>query len=757
MTNNYVPDLSQLGSGDIARSQDVNDRYENTVAGFDRLPEPKVGEQGFSAPTPVGEPVNSDHAATKNFVETGVTSQVVIAEGYKDDAAASAAAALASEQAADASETVALNQAGIATTKASEASTSAANALASENAAASSETAAGLSEAAADADRIAAQSAKTDAETAKTAAEAAQTAAELAYDSFDDRYLGPKAADPTVDNDGNALLTGALYFDTNNDDMKVYNGSNWVVAYIPPESLTLQEVTDNGATTNAAVTFSGSLTASNASVNLTSLGTTTSTTDPVLMITAAGLVEKKTLGSNAFNSNTYDNYQGWQLNGGTSTEAIGKNETVTFVGSGGASVTNSGNTVTINSTDTNTTNFNIQANSGTATNISAGETVNFTGSGGISVTRSANSFTIDGSSAGITDVVSDTTPQLGGTLDANGNIIDMGVNTITDAKVGQWDAAYGDKVNTVGFDTGTGILTLNRQDGGTVTKDLDGRYVVSSFSVTNANTGSTIVSRDANGDSSHRYLNTSYVNMSHSSSTRSSETIFYSSTDNFIRKNNATGFRASLNVPTRTGGDASGTWGISITGNAGSATDASTLGGASASDGASTSTIVKRTSGGYIFANYFNTTPNDIADGSVTSFCAESGNDGYIRHVKASGAHTFLETGITPGSISTEHNLGSVNYVYNVAGGTPTRGDCSTHVYQVWSANLALTLTSTTWQVGDIVVVSNAKGTQTAQVTASRIYMPNGSFDTVVTLNNQVGSFRLAKYTTTTGYWMVLP
>lgn len=42
-----------------------------------------------------------------------------------------------------------------------------------------------------------------------------------------------------------------------------------------------------------------------------------------------------------------------------------------------------------------------------------------------------------------TDLVDDTTPQLGGTLDANGNDIDMGTNTITDTKVGQWDTAYG--------------------------------------------------------------------------------------------------------------------------------------------------------------------------------------------------------------------------------------------------------------------------------------------------------------------------
>ena len=51
------------------------------------------------------------------------------------------------------------------------------------------------------------------------------------------------------------------------------------------------------------------------------------------------------------------------------------------------------------------------------------------------------SWTVD--SGGISNVVEDTTPQLGGELDANGNNINMGVNTITDPKVGQWNTAYG--------------------------------------------------------------------------------------------------------------------------------------------------------------------------------------------------------------------------------------------------------------------------------------------------------------------------
>ena len=46
-------------------------------------------------------------------------------------------------------------------------------------------------------------------------------------------------------------------------------------------------------------------------------------------------------------------------------------------------------------------------------------------------------------SAGILDIVEDVTPQLGGTLDANGNTIDMGTNVITDAGVANWNTAYG--------------------------------------------------------------------------------------------------------------------------------------------------------------------------------------------------------------------------------------------------------------------------------------------------------------------------
>ena len=70
----------------------------------------------------------------------------------------------------------------------------------------------------------------TAAATSETNAATSATAAAASYDSFDDRYLGAKSSDPTVDNDGDALVDGALYFNTTNNVMMVYDLGNttWV-------------------------------------------------------------------------------------------------------------------------------------------------------------------------------------------------------------------------------------------------------------------------------------------------------------------------------------------------------------------------------------------------------------------------------------------------------------------------------------------------------------------------------------------------
>jgi hypothetical protein len=60
-----------------------------------------------------------------------------------------------------------------------------------------------------------------------TAAAASATAAAASYDSFDDRYLGSKSTAPSVDNDGDALLEGAIYWNSSANAMYAWTGSEW--------------------------------------------------------------------------------------------------------------------------------------------------------------------------------------------------------------------------------------------------------------------------------------------------------------------------------------------------------------------------------------------------------------------------------------------------------------------------------------------------------------------------------------------------
>ena len=88
---------------------------------------------------------------------------------------------------------------------------------------------------------------------AKTSADAA----ELALDQFTDLYLGAKASEPSTDNDGDALQTGAIYFNTTSNTFQVYNGSSFIVAV---DSVPSPIAVANGGT--------GATTAAQAKVNL---------------------------------------------------------------------------------------------------------------------------------------------------------------------------------------------------------------------------------------------------------------------------------------------------------------------------------------------------------------------------------------------------------------------------------------------------------------------------------------------------------
>jgi hypothetical protein len=70
-----------------------------------------------------------------------------------------------------------------------------------------------------------------------TAAANSAAAAAATYDQFDDRYLGAKSSNPTVDNDGNALLTGAIYWNTTDAEMRVWTGTEWRQTVQAPDTL----------------------------------------------------------------------------------------------------------------------------------------------------------------------------------------------------------------------------------------------------------------------------------------------------------------------------------------------------------------------------------------------------------------------------------------------------------------------------------------------------------------------------------------
>jgi hypothetical protein len=189
------------------------------------------------------------------------------------NAAASATAAATSATSAATSASSALTSQTAAATSATSAATSASSALTSQTAAATSAASAATS---ANSASVEALSALTSASSATLSASSAATSASSAattYDNFDDRYLGSKSSPPSVDNDGNTLLVGAIYWNSTLNNMYVWSGSAWVqiattTTYSAP---TLGSTTiDSGTTytTITGLTLSGGLASADPTTNL---------------------------------------------------------------------------------------------------------------------------------------------------------------------------------------------------------------------------------------------------------------------------------------------------------------------------------------------------------------------------------------------------------------------------------------------------------------------------------------------------------
>jgi hypothetical protein len=210
----------------------------------------------------------ANSASSASTSATSATASAASAATSATNAGNSASSAASSASSASTSVTSASNSASSASTSAtnaatsetnaaasaSSASTSATNAASSATSASSSASSAAGSASSASTSATNAASSASSAATSESNAAASAASAAAALDSFDDRYLGAKSSAPTLDNDGNALVTGALYYDTVEQGMYVYDGSQWIAASAASQAIL---VTYEYVATAGQTTFSG--------------------------------------------------------------------------------------------------------------------------------------------------------------------------------------------------------------------------------------------------------------------------------------------------------------------------------------------------------------------------------------------------------------------------------------------------------------------------------------------------------------------
>ena len=250
------------------------------------------GGPGDATTDATSEGIVASNAATAAATSAAnAATSATAAASSASGASTSASAASSSASSASSSASTATTQATNASTSASNASTSASNAATSDtNSAASAILAndwatktsgavaggefsakyhASLASTSASNASTSASNASSSASTASTQASNASTsatnaansatAAAASFDSFDDIYLGAKATAPTLDNDGNALQTGAIYWNTTSNALFIRNGAAWDAAAFSASGSVTSFNTRTGAVTLSSTDVTNAL------------------------------------------------------------------------------------------------------------------------------------------------------------------------------------------------------------------------------------------------------------------------------------------------------------------------------------------------------------------------------------------------------------------------------------------------------------------------------------------------------------------
>lgn len=225
----YAADQADAAAASALAAQTAETNAETAEANAETA-ETNAETAASQAATSATNAANSASAASTSA--SNASSSASAASTSASNASTSATNAASSATAASGSASTAATQATNASNSATAAATSATNASNSATSASTSATNASNSASAASTSATNASNSASAAATSATNAANSATAAEAALDAFTDVYLGAFSTDPTLDNDGNALTAGDLYFNTVANRLKVYSGSAWLFAIV---------------------------------------------------------------------------------------------------------------------------------------------------------------------------------------------------------------------------------------------------------------------------------------------------------------------------------------------------------------------------------------------------------------------------------------------------------------------------------------------------------------------------------------------